>query len=90
MDELELLADRFEANRPQLRAVAYRMLGSVSEADDAVQETWLRLSRSGDESREPARLADDRRRARLARHAAHAHVAARGAARACTAARSRS
>ena len=46
MDELELLADRFEASRPQLRAVAYRMLGSVSEADDAVQETWLRLSRS--------------------------------------------
>jgi RNA polymerase sigma-70 factor (ECF subfamily) len=46
MDELELLADRFEATRPQLRAVAYRMLGSVSEADDAVQEAWLRLSRS--------------------------------------------
>ncbi len=46
MDELQLLADRFEASRPQLRAVAYRMLGSVSEADDAVQETWLRLSRS--------------------------------------------
>jgi RNA polymerase sigma-70 factor (ECF subfamily) len=46
MDELELLADRFEASRPQLRAVAYRMLGSVSEADDAVQEAWLRLSRS--------------------------------------------
>ena len=40
------LADRFEANRPHLRAVAYRMLGSVSEADDAVQEAWLRLSRT--------------------------------------------
>ena len=46
MDERESLADRFEANRTHLRAVAYRMLGSVSEADDAVQEAWLRLSRS--------------------------------------------
>ncbi|HEY3946369.1 MAG TPA: sigma-70 family RNA polymerase sigma factor [Solirubrobacteraceae bacterium] len=46
MDERDLLADRFEANRTHLRAVAYRMLGSVSEADDAVQEAWLRLSRS--------------------------------------------
>jgi RNA polymerase sigma factor (sigma-70 family) len=46
MDEREYLADRFEANRTHLRAVAYRMLGSVSEADDAVQESWLRLSRS--------------------------------------------
>jgi RNA polymerase sigma-70 factor (ECF subfamily) len=42
---VEELAALFEANRPQLRSVAYRMLGSVSEADDAVQETWLRLSR---------------------------------------------
>jgi RNA polymerase sigma factor (sigma-70 family) len=42
----QLLADRFEANRTHLRAVAYRMLGSVGEADDAVQEAWLRLSRS--------------------------------------------
>jgi RNA polymerase sigma-70 factor, ECF subfamily len=41
------LADRFEENRPRLRAVAYRMLGSQAEADDAVQEAWLRLSRSG-------------------------------------------
>ena len=46
MTEREYLADRFEANRPHLRAVAYRMLGSVSEADDAVQEAWLRLSRA--------------------------------------------
>jgi RNA polymerase sigma-70 factor (ECF subfamily) len=46
MDEREWLADRFEADRTRLRAVAYRMLGSVSEADDAVQEAWLRLSRS--------------------------------------------
>jgi RNA polymerase sigma-70 factor (ECF subfamily) len=40
------LAEKFEANRTHLRAVAYRMLGSTSEVDDAVQETWLRLSRS--------------------------------------------
>src|SRR5437773_6641562 len=40
------LAERFEANRAHLRAVAYRMLGSLSEADDAVQESWLRLSRA--------------------------------------------
>jgi RNA polymerase sigma factor (sigma-70 family) len=40
------LAERFEEQRPHLRAVAYRMLGSLSEADDAVQEAWLRLSRS--------------------------------------------
>jgi RNA polymerase sigma factor (sigma-70 family) len=48
MNESDQLADRFEANRAHLRAVAYRMLGSISEADDAVQEAWLRLSRSGD------------------------------------------
>src|ERR671922_1068282 len=46
MDERDYLAERFEANRTHLRAVAYRMLGSVSEADDAVQEAWLRLNRS--------------------------------------------
>jgi len=46
MDEHEWLAERFEENRGHLRAVAYRMLGSLSEADDAVQEAWLRLSRS--------------------------------------------
>ena len=46
MDEQNWLAERFEANRGHLRAVAYRMLGSLSEADDAVQETWLRLGRS--------------------------------------------
>jgi RNA polymerase sigma factor (sigma-70 family) len=47
MDDNEWLADRFEEHRPHLRAVAYRMLGSLSEADDAVQDTWLRLSRAG-------------------------------------------
>jgi len=46
MDEQKFLADRFEANRSHLRRVAYRMLGSAAEADDAVQEAWLRLSRS--------------------------------------------
>jgi RNA polymerase sigma factor (sigma-70 family) len=46
MDEHDVLAERFEAHRPRLRAVAYQTLGSASEADDAVQETWLRLSRS--------------------------------------------
>src|SRR5256885_15368115 len=45
MDELDWLAERFEDHRPRLRAVAYRMLGSTTEADDAVQEAWIRLSR---------------------------------------------
>jgi RNA polymerase sigma factor (sigma-70 family) len=47
MDDNQWLADRFEEHRPRLRAVAYRMLGSLSDADDAVQDTWLRLSRAG-------------------------------------------
>jgi RNA polymerase sigma-70 factor (ECF subfamily) len=46
MDDAEWLADHFERHRPRLRAVAYRMLGSLAEADDAVQDTWVRLSRS--------------------------------------------
>jgi DNA-directed RNA polymerase specialized sigma24 family protein len=46
MNQNEWLAERFEAHRSHLRAVAYRMLGSLSEADDAVQESWLRLARS--------------------------------------------
>src|SRR4028118_871960 len=47
MDEHDQLAERFEGHRARLRAVAYRMLGSTGEADDAVQEAWLRLGRSG-------------------------------------------
>jgi len=46
MDDREWLANRFEEHRPRLRAVAYRMLGSLTEADDAVQDSWLRLSQS--------------------------------------------
>jgi RNA polymerase sigma-70 factor, ECF subfamily len=46
MEERDWLAERFQAHRPHLRAVAYRMLGSASEADDAVQEAWLHLSRA--------------------------------------------
>jgi RNA polymerase sigma factor (sigma-70 family) len=50
MNQNQWLAERFETNRNRLRAVAYRMLGSLAEADDAVQEAWLRLSRSDVES----------------------------------------
>ena len=47
MDETEWLAGRYEEHRAHLRAVAYRMLGSLTEADDAVQDAWLRVSRAG-------------------------------------------
>ena len=47
MDENDWLADRFEEQRAQLRALAYRMLGSFAEADDAVQDAWVRASRAG-------------------------------------------
>src|SRR3954463_8967571 len=46
MNQHDLLAERFEAHRAHLQAVAYRMLGSTGEADDAVQEAWLRLNRT--------------------------------------------
>jgi len=48
MDVNDQLAERFEEHRTRLRAVAYRMLGSLGEADDAVQEAWLRLSSAGE------------------------------------------
>ena len=57
MDEQKFLAEKFEANRSHCGAVAYRMLGSRSEADDAVQEAWLRLSRVR-HRRRPEPLAD--------------------------------
>jgi len=50
VDEAEWLAERFEADRARLRGVAYRMLGSAAEADDAVQEAWLRISRADTDS----------------------------------------
>src|SRR5256884_9765551 len=50
MSDNDLLAGEFERHRARLRAVAYRMLGSISDADDAVQESWLRLSRSDSEA----------------------------------------
>jgi RNA polymerase sigma-70 factor, ECF subfamily len=77
MTEHEWLADRFEANRTRLRAVAYRMLGSMSDAEDAVQEAWLRLSRSDADAIANfpgwltsviARVSLDMLRARRARH----------------------
>ena len=76
MGEQDRLAERFETHRGHLRAVAYRMLGSLSEADDAVQEAWLRLSRAGADSienltgwltRVVARVCLDMLRARTAR-----------------------
>jgi RNA polymerase sigma factor (sigma-70 family) len=77
MTENELLAAEFEQHRPRLRAVAYRMLGSISDADDAVQESWLRLSRSEPDAIDNlpgwlttvvARVSLDMLRARRARH----------------------
>src|ERR671931_598820 len=77
MGERDLLAEEFERHRARLRAVAYRMLGSISDADDAVQEAWLRLSRSDSESIANlpgwltvavARASMDMLRARRARH----------------------
>src|SRR5690242_13478683 len=77
MDDRDLLAEEFERHRARLRAVAYRMLSSISDADDAVQEAWLRLSRSDSESianlpgwltAAVARASIDMLRARRARH----------------------
>jgi len=77
MDEKNWLAQRFEENRGHMRGVAYRMLGSLSEADDAIQETWLRLSRSAADNIQNlrgwlttvvARVCLDMLRSRTARH----------------------
>ncbi len=66
MDEHDWLAEQFEANRTHLQAVAYRMLGRLDEADDAVQEAWLRLSRAAFERHcKPGRMADHGGRAHL-------------------------
>jgi RNA polymerase sigma factor (sigma-70 family) len=77
MAQDDWLADRFEEHRSHLRAVAYRMLGSVNDADDAVQEAWIRLSRSDSSAVENlggwlttvvARVALDMLRSRTSRH----------------------
>jgi RNA polymerase sigma factor (sigma-70 family) len=77
MDDSDWLTSRFEAARPHLRAVAYRMVGSYAEADDAVQETWLRLHRAEPDRVENltgwlttivGRVCLDRLRSRQARH----------------------
>ena len=69
MGDDDVLAGRFEAARPRLHAVAFRMLGSHAAADDAVQEAWLRLHRSEPgRHRQPRRLADHRGVADLPRH----------------------
>src|ERR1051325_5446694 len=52
MRDRDFLAERFEEERPQLRRIAYRRRGTVAEADDAVQEAWIRLSRTDDSSLE--------------------------------------
>ena len=91
MSEHDWLAERFEENRPHLRAVAYRMLGSSAEADDAVQEAWLRLSRAGTGGVENLGGWLTTVVARVcAEHAALADAAARGADGRCRTAGNRS
>src|SRR5438445_9360594 len=88
MDENVWLAERFEEHRARLHGVAYRMLGSLTEADDAVQDAWLRLSRS--EASEIENLGGWLMTvvARLPEHAAHAQRPTRGIPR-CARARPR-
>ena len=78
MTDSEWLADRFEEHRPRLRSVAYRMLGSLTEADDAVQEPGCGSAGRSGRRRQPGRLADDDRRARLPEHASRAQPATGG------------
>ena len=70
MNDDEWLAERFEEHRPHPRAVAYRMLGSLTQADDAVQDAWLREPSRDRRGREPRGLVDDRHLPRVPQHAA--------------------
>ena len=82
MADSDWLAAAFEEHRDHLRAVAYRLLGSMTDADDAVQDTWLRLTGADtSEVEQPRRLADHGRRAGVAQHAPVAPAPARGTGR---------
>jgi Sigma-70 region 2 len=67
MNERDWLAQRFQEHRPRLRALAYRMLGSASEVDDAVQEAWVRISRSNADEISPRELWSSCQESRRAR-----------------------
>ena len=82
MTDSDWLAAAFEEHRDHLRAVAYRLLGSMTDAEDAVQDTWLRLT--GADASEVENLGgwlDDHRRAGLPQHAPHAPAPAGGTGR---------
>ncbi len=71
MAQIDTLAQQFELDRPYLRGVAYRMLGSFDDAEDAVQDAWLRASAAKvGRDRKRARLADHHRQPRLPEHVA--------------------
>jgi Sigma-70 region 2 len=78
MDDRDWLAQQFEENRTHLRSVAYRMLGSLSEADDALQEAWLHLSRSEKSSAEAAAEVPEIRLSHLIASEEHAHEPEQG------------